>query len=473
MAINKNPASFRDPDSTVYQDGNQVFRCISNSYKNDYDYFLSCGLKDTLICKKMLIEHQEIEVQNKYFDDAYKILSAKKIPFISYPYEWSFSQLKDAALLTLDIQTKALNKDMSLKDASAFNVQFMEGKPIFIDTASFEKYEEGSPWVAYKQFCQHFLAPLALVALVDTRLGFYSKINLDGIPLELASKLLPITSYFKYGLLAHIHLHAKFQLRYSDSNHQLDTNRKRQAISKSNLLALIESLKNTVISLNWHSKGTEWGNYYNETNYDEVAMNHKMEMVNEYLSQIKPNTVWDFGANNGKFSKLAEALGAGTVSYDIDPLAVEYNYLQIKSELTAAVKRLPLIMDLVNPSASLGWSLNERMSLTDRGPVDCVMALALIHHLAISNNVPLQELADFFSKVSNSLIIEFVPKSDSQVKRLLKSRVDIFNQYTEIDFENIFKSKFKIIKKMQIKESTRTIYLMTTIKLNHNENIPP
>ncbi len=153
----------------------------------------------------LLIKHEEIESEKSTFPNVFLSIRPSQIPFISYPYEWSFSQLKDAALLTLNIQNIALEYNMSLKDASAYNVQFNDGKPIFIDTLSFEKYKANQPWVAYQQFCEHFLAPLVLMSRVDMRLNKLLCTNIDGIPIEIASKLLPITTYFKFGLLAHVH----------------------------------------------------------------------------------------------------------------------------------------------------------------------------------------------------------------------------------------------------------------------------
>jgi hypothetical protein len=259
-------SSFRDPSGFVFHKNGKVYRKVHTSYKEQYDFLMHSGLSDTLQKESLLVKH--IEHDPAVPDDQwYKVLEPEQIPFISYPYEWSFGQLQDAALLTLKIQNIALSSQMSLKDASAFNVQFMHGSPIFIDTLSFEKYEENSPWVAYKQFCQHFLAPLSLMAYNDLRLGTLSQIFLDGIPLDFASKLLPRKSQFSLGILAHVHMHAKSQQKHMSEVLQ----KQKYKITKTELLGILDSLSNTIASLHLPKQKTVWGEYYNDTNYSGEA----------------------------------------------------------------------------------------------------------------------------------------------------------------------------------------------------------
>lgn len=343
---------------------------------------------------------------------------------------------------------------MILKDASAYNIQFVGCRPVLIDTLSFDRYEEGRPWVAYQQFCQHFLAPLALMAYKDIRLSQLLRVHIDGIPLDLASTLLPAKSRLSLALSAHIHLHAKSQKKYADTP-QKSSGRK---INKRGLLGLIDNLETIVGKLSWKPADTTWGEYYDDTNYDDQAMKRKMDMVEELLIETKPAMVWDLGGNTGRFSRLASDHGITTVSFDFDPAAVEKNYRESKSKNERDI--LPLILDLTNPSPGLGWDHSERMSLGERGPADTVLALALIHHLAIGNNVPFDKLAAFFQKLCHNLIIEFVPKEDSQVQRLLASREDIFKLYTQEDFEKVFTEFFTIDRRSDIRGSKRTIYLM-------------
>jgi len=446
-------SSFRDRSGFLFYYENEIYRIINFSYKKQYEKFMNSELYQKLEEKNLIITHSEIE--NLDIDcDYYKIIKPEKIPFISYPYEWSFSQLKDAALLTLRIQKAAMKYGMTLKDGSAFNIQFHNGHPIFIDTLSFEIYEEGQIWKPYKQFCQHFLAPLALISKKDVRLNLLSKIFIDGIPIDLAAKLLPKTTFGNFGLMAHIHAHAKSQKHYENKDAKI----KQKTLSKRSFEGLIESLKSSIEKMAWNEDNTEWGDYYSDTNYTEKSFEEKKQFISLAIDQVKPKLVWDMGANTGVFSRLASTKGINTISYDIDPLAVEKNYLL--SSQNSEQNILPLILDLTNPSSGIGWNHNERMSIIQRGPADMVFALALVHHLAISNNVPLNKLAEFFSQISKFLIIEFVPKSDSQVKRLLLTRDDIFENYDEKNFEIEFSKFFKIINSKKILDSERTIYIM-------------
>jgi hypothetical protein len=418
-------------------------------------------LYEKLVKAGLLVQHVEADEApaDPTGELAYKIIQPERVPFISYPYEWSFGQLKDAALATLSIQRRALKVGMSLKDASAYNIQFVRGKALLIDTLSFEIYKEGQPWVAYRQFCQHFLAPLALMALKDVRLNQLLRVYIDGVPLDLASQLLPPRTRFNFGLLTNIHLHAGAQKRFAYSGAEVKS--RAGTMSKQAMIGLIDGLDSAVRKLEWKPGGTEWGNYYDITNYSDAAFEHKKQLVGEWSAKVKPALVWDLGANTGVFSRVAGEGGAYVVSSDIDPTAVEQNYRQVKSEKNENL--LPLLLDLTNPSPSIGWANAERDAFGERGPADMILALALIHHLAISNNVPLPQVADFFAKISKWLVIEFVPKSDSQVQKLLVSREDIFPAYTREGFEDAFKQRFKICEAVNVREAERVLYLMESL----------
>ncbi|MEX2014752.1 MAG: hypothetical protein WD885_02350 [Candidatus Saccharimonadales bacterium] len=454
MAGAKNTGSFRDPSGFIFTEAGKLYRQVNLYYKKEYDHLMAGGLYKELTDNGLLISHQEVNHQ-AVTDESYKIIQPEKIDFISYPYEWSFSQLKDAALLTLEIQKVAMSKGMSLKDASAYNVQFHQGKPIFIDTLSFEIMEKPKPWVAYKQYCQHFLAPLSLMSSTDVKLSELLRSNIDGVPLELASKLLPGRSRLSFGMAAHIHLHAKSQKRHATAT---KSSIKTRSISQNALHGIISSLNNATKKLSWKPSKTEWGEYYSFTNYNDKSFADKKKIIDKFLDIAKPKNVWDLGANNGLFSRIAADRGIKTVAFDIDPIAVEADYIMVKKNNEEAI--LPILMDLTNPSPPLGWAHQERESLEQRGPVDMVFSLALIHHLAISNNLPLESVADYFARLGEYLVIEFVPKGDSQVDILLATREDIFPHYTEAGFEKAFKTKYKIIDKTKIKGSKRTLYLM-------------
>ncbi len=422
---------------------------------------MGSGLYESLAKNGLLIPHEEVDEQPEEPSIAVKVIRPQKVDFISYPYEWSFSQLKDAALTTLSIQRRAMKHGMSLKDASAYNIQFHLGKAHLIDTLSFEIYKEGSPWVAYKQFCQHFLAPLALMAKVDVRLSQLLRIHIDGIPLDIVSRLLPYRTRFNFGLATHIHWHAKAQARYSGQKVESSSRK----IRKEAFLGLIDSLKSTVQSLDWKPVGTDWSEYYTFTNYSDSAFEEKRKIITEWVSQVRPKSLWDLGANIGLFTRIASDSGISSVSFDIDPAAVEKNYLQVKSGKEKNI--LPLVMDLTNPSPALGWNHSERDSFSHRAPADMVFALALIHHLAISNNVPLSQIAEFFHGLGNWLVIEFVPKEDSQVQKLLASREDIFDGYSVKGFERAFGEYFDICGKREVEGSKRVLYLLERRVVEH------
>jgi len=454
MSEQEVPGSFRDPSGTLFRRNGTLYRQVNNCYRSHYDRLIDSGLYEDLVASGLLVRSEEVDAGLAISDAAYKVIRPEVIPFVSYPYEWCFSQLKDAALLTLEIQRRAMGHGMTLKDSSAYNVQFLGGRAIFIDTLSFEVQEEGRPWAGYRQFCRHFLGPLALMSFKDVRLNQLARIYVDGVPLDMADKLLGLRARRSLSLYLHIHLHAKAQKRYEDK--PVDLNARK--VSRMALLGLVDSLTGAVRKLKWRARGTEWADYYEFTNYTDEAFEQKKTIVAEMLQTARPREAWDLGANTGVFSKLASDRGIPVIAFDVDPAAVERNYLEIRGGADSCP--LPLVMDLTNPSGGLGWANEERMGLVCRGPTDTAMALALVHHLAISNNVPLARIARFFQSICKSLIIEFVPKEDSQVQRLLASRKDVFTDYNRDAFERSFGRYFSIETRRDIEGTKRTLYLM-------------
>jgi hypothetical protein len=445
--------SFRDPSGAMFVQDGVLYREVQPCYRAEYDQLVQSGLASDLASQGWLIRHEEVSTTALHAAGAYKVLRPERVPFVSYPYEWSFSQLRDAALLTLRIQQRALTFGMSLKDASAYNVQFVRGAPIFIDTLSFEPAVDGKPWVAYGQFCRHFLAPLALMAYRDIRLSQLLRVFVDGVPLDLASRLLPRSTRLKPSLAMHIHLHARAERHYGIR----PTARAASAhVSRTALLGILDSLTRSVEKLRWTPEGTEWAKYYDETNYSTAAAAEKARVVEEMLRALSPRVVWDLGANVGRFSRLASGQGALTISMDMDPAAVERNYLSVRE--TREAHLLPIIVDLTNPSSSIGWAGDERESLERRGPADALLALALIHHLAIGNNVPLERISEWFSRLARAAIVEFIPKTDSQVQRMLATRLDVFGDYSEAAFESAFTRHFIIEARVPIAGTERVLY---------------
>ena len=452
--LNTITASFRDPSGFVFLHDNTVYRQINHVYARHYDHLIESGLYDRLVTARLLVAHSEAESALTQTDAAYRVIQPEPVETIAYPYEWCFSQLQDAALATLEIQRIALKHGMILKDASAYNIQFVGGRPVLIDTLSFEIYQDGQVWDAYRQFCQHFLAPLVLMSYKDIRLAALSQLYIDGVPLDLAISLLPKRSWLKLGVVLHLHLHNRAQRRNAGKNVQ----QKMRPISRQSLHNIIDNLESTIRSLRWNPEHTAWADYYQGDSYDDVGLDHKKEIVVRYIEQANPRNVWDLGANTGVFSRLCSQRGIPTVAWDVDPGAVELNYREVKRSKEANL--LPLIADLTNPSPGIGWANQEREAFAERGGVDLVLALALIHHLAIGNNVSLAGVAHFMSTLTEYLIIEFVPKEDIKVQTLLASRRDIFPDYTREGFESAFETVFTIIEAHDVENSLRRLYLM-------------
>jgi ribosomal protein L11 methylase PrmA len=449
-------SSFRDPSGFVYSRAGVLYRQVNRVFQDEFEAVTASGLYDDLTRQRLLIPHRTVSLELAATAEAATVLQPEPVDFISYPYEWSFGQLRDAALLTLDIQERALVRGLTLRDASAYNVQFHAGRPVFIDTLSFERRKEGAPWLAYRQFCEHFVVPLALMCRVDVGLALLLRTHIDGIPLELGSRLLGWRAWRSLGLLFHVRLHAAAQRRYRDQPPRVVSQRQ---VTAQTVLNLVRSLRSLLEGLTWTPAGTEWADYTADNNYSDQAARSKRDLVTGMLPERGVRTVWDLGANTGEYSRAARARGARVVAFDLDPAAVELNYRRVRAEQEEGI--LPLRMDLTNPSPALGWAHRERMSLEERGPADALLALALVHHLAIGHNLPLDRIAGFLARLGRVLVIEFVPKNDSQVQRMLRSREDIFPSYTREGFETAFRSAFRIDEVQQVTGSERLLYRMT------------
>ncbi len=446
--------SFRDPAGFVCEERGELRRQVNLVYQEHYDRLMSSGLYDELVAHGLLIPHQELDCAPPEPRLAYKLLRPERIDFVSYPYEWSFSQLKDAALVALEVQRRALLHGMTLKDCSAYNVQFYRGRPVFIDTLSFEVAKAGGPWTGYRQFCEHFLAPLALVSLRDCRLGQLCRTNIDGIPLDLAGRLLPWRSRLRFGLAIHLHLHSALQ----GSNAKETAAAGRGGVGTPALLGLVDSLESAVRGLRWKPKNAGWAAYYDQHSYSAAEFTHKARLIAEFLERTGSKRVWDLGANTGYFSLLACERGLSTLALDFDPACVEQMYLESKRR--AETRLLPLVMDLFNPSPASGWLNQERSSFFDRGKPELVMALALVHHLALVGNQPLENLADFFARLGPWLVIEFVPETDPQAQSLIAHRRGIHHPYNRELFEQAFHRHFATIVSEPVTQSGRMLYLM-------------
>jgi hypothetical protein len=458
----RDPGSFRDPSGFVFRRDGRLLRQINRRYANHWDALVASGFLTGLVEAGLLIPFETLDVGASADPSiAHALIAPEPVDFVSYPYEWTFSQLRDAALLTLDIQAQAQKAGFTLKDASAYNIQFHRGRPVLIDTLSFETATPGAPWIAYRQFCQHFLAPLALMAYRDVRLGTMLREYIDGLPLDLTSRLLPGRSRLRFGLLSHLHLHARASRRYdrqsaTDDAGEAAKPRTTLTMSDTRRAALLDSLRSATRKLHWNPAGTEWADYATNTSYTDAATADKDRVVGEMLTVAGGSTVWDLGSNTGRFSRIAADLGRRVVAFDIDPGAAELHYRAIRKERLDSI--LPLVGDLANPSPGLGWAGAERASLAERANADVTLALALVHHLAIGRNVPLADIARWFGRLAPDAIVEFVPKEDPMVRFLLSSREDVFADYTIEGFRAAMGTVFDTVSETPLAESPRTMF---------------
>ena len=448
--------SFRDPAGFVFTCDGVLYRQVNESFRSSFEALKTSGLYDALTDRGLLIRHEEVDVPAADPSVAALVIRPERVPFISYPYEWCPGQLRAGAIATLEAQKIALDHGMTLRDASAYNIQFVGGRPVLIDTLSFEPLVEGRPWAAYRQFCQHFLAPLALISQVDVRLNQLSRVHIDGVPLDLASAMLPGSTKLKPGLAMPIHAHASSQRKHAGDEHAAS---KTRPFTTKSLHNIAENLLGTVRRQTWDPPQSAWRDYYAaKESYSDEALQHKEELVAKMLAEVSPSTVWDLGANTGRFSRIAAESGASVAAIEMDPSAVELNWREVEGNGDTQV--LPLWIDLSNPSPSQGWAHAERDSLTDRGPADVAMALAVVHHIAIGNNVPLGDIASWFSQLAERLIVEWIPKEDPMVVRLLASREDVFADYSQDGFEAAIGAHFTVERRESLRGSLRTLYLL-------------
>lgn len=454
MENNIKSASFKDQSGFVFRKNNEIYTQINQCHCEDFDFLMSSNLYRSLVTRELLIPHKEADLTVDMLE-CYKIIKPKQVPLISYPYEWSFSQLKNAALLTLFIQKAALDYGMTLNQASAYNIQFLNNRPVFTDILSFEKYKTYSHWAPYKQFCENFLAPLALMAYKDIRLNELLKLHLDGIALDLASSLLKKPSKFNFSVLTHIHMNAKGQ-KYSTG--KVNPEEKQARVSLPGLKALINSLEFAVKSINLSEADLQWENYQSNTHYCDPCFKIKYDIVREYIRMLKPESLVDLNSNVGEYSRIASNKGVFTIAADSNPIAVEQNYQIAKRNKERNI--MPILLDITNPSPAIGWANKQCEAFSNRISADTVMAIDLIHHLSITNSLPFENTAEYFSQLGNSLIIEFIPKSDPKVQNLLACKKDSFANYSSEYFEHSFGKYYDIKEARSIPSCKSTIYLM-------------
>jgi hypothetical protein len=446
------PASFRDPSGFVFKQDGKIYRQVNQCYADHYRLLLSSGLYSRLTGTGKLIVHTELQENLLLSDNWFLTLLPEQIEFISYPYEWCFDQLKDAALLTLDIVREAIAHGMILKDATPFNIQFIGAKPVFIDTLSFERYDSLALWVAYRQFIECFVAPLLLTSYRSPELIRVLQLYPDGIPLSLAAKLLPFRSRFNFNVLLHVFLPLHI------SSPSGNRSQKEIKFSRQKLINIINSLHTLISRLELKRIKSTWNDYYSNTVSGNDYVDQKKKILEEWLELVHGNTVLDIGSNTGLFARQACAKFVNVVAIDTDPWCI--NDLYRESKKTGRSKILSLCVDISQPTPAIGWNNKERGSFFTRCKADVVFALALIHHIAISKNIPIPDIAEKLSQLCNFLIIEFVPKNDPKVVLMLQDRKDIFDEYSESLFEDAFSVFFIIERKIKVHPTDRVLYLM-------------
>ena len=448
----QHPASFRDPSGFIFTHDGIIYRAVQQAYQQDYDHLMSSGLYQRLREDRCMIGHEEAD-NVPLPPDTYKILKPEQLDFWTYPYEWCFGQLKDAALLTLRLAATALEYGMILKDAPANNIQFVGGRPVLIDSLSFERYEEGQAWQAFQQFCGHFLYPLLVFERLPQLTPAIRMAYPEGFSAALTASLLPWKSRFSWNRQLYVYLAASVTGKKTASGPAT------LKISKGKILQNITQLKGIIDALQPPKHGAAWSQYYEESLLSEVYLENKKALITAVLKDVNPQRVIDVGCNTGVFSLLAASHSTEVIALDNDAGSVDILYQEVVQ------RKIPnlqvLFADIANPAPALGWANSEQPALTERLSGDMVFALALVHHLAIAKNIPLAFISTLLAGITSRwLIIEFVPKTDPKTQILLQSRKDIFPQYTKEDFEKAFGQKFHIRQSHALSDSDRILYVM-------------
>lgn len=451
-SFTSHPSSFRDPSGFLFYKNGNLYRQVNQFFKADFDAFISGGLYTHLVEKNILIPHHTIPENLTGAEEWYQTLQPEIVPFISYPYEWCFDMLKDAALKTLEAAKEALHFGMLLKDASAYNLQWHKGQMMFIDSLSFEKYNEQKPWIAYRQFCQHFFAPLALMHYLKEPLQHLLIAYPEGIPVHIAKKLLPFKS--KLNLHSYLHLH----LSGLAATKKVSSNELNKPFSIQKMKNLLRSLEEGIRSFYLNAHAGVWSNYYKEAFERENYIAQKKIIISDWAAALQFSSVFDAGANEGEFSELLLNKATYIVSADLDHYSINKLYNTIKQKAISNI--YPLLLDLSNPSAAIGVNNMERAAFLKRGKTDLVLALALIHHLAIGKNIPFSNIASLFNQLGRLLIIEFIPKQDEKVAVMLSQKKDVYHWYTQENFLAAFSKYYTVIKLKEVAASNRTLYLM-------------
>ena len=457
MKINWNKGSFRDPSNRIFESEGKIYRAIFNSGKSDYINIQQSGIIQKLINKNYLIDTDELDRGNKLYSheelkNVYIILKHKKIPFISYPYEWCFEQLKKAAIFHLDLQLYLLENNFNLKDSSAFNIQFIGGEPIFIDFFSLQKYNDGDYWIGYKQFCENFLNPLYLSFKKNVQFNHIIRSNLEGISSTTLNNLLSFKDKLSLNVFSHIVLQSRYEKKVLlDEKSSIKKFKKLKKLPKKNLISMITIIKNWIKKFNIQNKKSTWSDYSVINTYKDFEKKKKIDIVKKFTNKIKPNLLVDLGCNTGDYSIAALENGANYVvgfDFDIESLNKSYD---------RSPNFFPLWFDAANPSPDQGFMQKERDGFERRVKSDALISLAFIHHLVIAKNISVKMFVEWISKISQFGLLEFVPKNDETIQKMLISKRDIYKDYNIDNLIKYLEYDFKIVSIDQVSESGRKI----------------
>ena len=437
-------ASFRDPSGHVYLLGDRILRSVSEAAATDYEFVRDSGLLDDLTKSGQVIGSKEVSpALLKGAEDARYLLEHPKLSYISYPYEWPFAALKAAALLQLDIQLEALERGVTLSDASAYNIQFIGSRPVFIDVLSFQRYEDGAFWTAHRQFCEQFLNPLLLTALRGVPFNAWFRGSLEGIQTADLNRLLSWKDKLSWNVFSQVSLQAKLQ-NTAQSSDQGDLEVvKKGRLSKAAFRNILTSLRQWIARLQPPGgQVTTWGDYAGNNTYSSDEVTAKRQFIADFAADTRPGLLWDIGCNSGDYSELAIGSGAGRViGFDFDLQALESAFARSTEK---DLPYLPLYLDAANPSPGQGWRGLERKSLGSRAKADGLIALAFIHHMAIGRNIPLDDVIGWLIGLAPEGVIEFVEKDDPTVRRMLQFREDIFEGYGREAFLDAVRARAEI-----------------------------
>jgi hypothetical protein len=454
------PGSFRDPNSRVLVADGRIVRALSPQGLNDWRALRESPLYEALTTERKLVQTRELEhalPTDALHAEVAGALEHEVVPFVSYPYEWPFEMLRDAALLQLELVRRSIEAGLMLKDASPYNIQFRGSSPVFVDVGSFEQLREGEPWVAYRQFCTLFLYPLLLHAWKGMPHQPWLRGSLDGISPQQCRNLLSARDLLRRGALTHVALHARLERRHADRGGEVRSELKRAGFKKELILANVRGLERLISHLRPHTTTSTWSSYELTTTYTEADAEQKRAFVAEAVAAASPRLVWDIGCNEGHHARLAAEAAETVVAMDADAVVVGRLYEELKRERIANV--LPLVLDVTDPSPGLGWQLGERRPLTDRGRPDLTLALALAHHVSISGNVPIAEFVGWLRAVDGETVVEFPTPADPMVQRLLsRKRAGDHRDYNREWFERCLGERFEIVASQELAEGKRVLY---------------